>query len=168
MTPTATVSTTSIVRMAQITFVDGDYPTAADLNTYCAGEGGAWTSWTPTITQGASSNIAKTVTYAKYARYGRTIHFVFALSPTASGTSGSPVTITLPATAASASGVIGAGWLYDTSTTTRYAGAWTSTSTSVVALIHDAGGLSPWGTAPSLAIASGDSVWGQIAYEAAS
>jgi len=152
--------------VAQKTFADGDVLTASDLNTYASHEGGAWTAFTPVITQ--SGGVTCTVTYGKYARAGRLITFNFYLTVTGSGTSSNPVTVSLPVTAAATNGVNGAGWIYDESVTTRYSGVWTGSSTSVVALVHDASGANTWGNAPTTALASGDLVVGSIIYEAAS
>ena len=88
--------------MAQKTFTS-TMLTSSDVNLYLTGEGGAWTSTSPQIDQGVTTNIAKTVTYSKFARYGRTIHWVFKLTLTAGGTSGQIVTVTLPVTAAASS-----------------------------------------------------------------
>ena len=156
--------------MAQKTFVDGDVLTASDLNTYCGGEGGAWTTYTPTVAQGASTDISKTVTYSKYARYGRTIHFVYTLAMTASGSSGSIITISLPVTAASASGVVGTGNYNDAGSIT--ACTLIGSTTSVVFMVDtdpagfggDSGGSYP----QTLTVGSGDILKGSITYEAAS
>jgi hypothetical protein len=155
--------------MAQKTFVDGDVLPASDINTYLMGEGGAWTSFTPQVDQGASTNIAKTVNYSNYARYGRTIHFAFGLAMTAAGTAGSQVTITLPVTAASTSGLAGSARVFDTSTNSYYSCTIMGPSTTTIAFQFDTSGTAArWGLAPNLALASGDTIVGQITYEAAS
>lgn len=101
--------------MAQYTLADGDYPTASILNTYAMGEGGAWTSWTPTVTQPGAVTV--TNTRSRYARYGRTIHFTGYLSVTGSGTANNAIVISLPVTAADLTGLqIGTGTLLDAST----------------------------------------------------
>ena len=153
--------------MAQKTFVAGTVLTASDINTYLMGEGGAWTSYTPTVSQGVSTDIAKTVNYSKYARHGRMITWNFDVSPTASGTAGSNVTITLPVTAASTTAVSGSGRIFDTSTSTTYVTELTAASVTTVVFYHDAGATVGWGTTPNLAIASGDNIRGSITYEAA-
>lgn len=58
---------------------------------------GVWTDWTPVLTQ--LTTVAATVTYAKYARIGRTIHFYLALSVTGSGVSNNSIRISLPVAA---------------------------------------------------------------------
>jgi len=155
--------------MAQKTFADGDVLTASDINTYLMGEGGAWTSYTPQIDQGASTDIAKTVTYSKYARHGRMITWNFTLDLTAAGTAGAAVSITLPATAASTQGVVGVGWVYDAAPSTlSYVCSIIGQSTSIAYFLSDGVAGSGWGAAPNLALASGDSLRGSITYEAAS
>lgn len=154
--------------MAQKTFVDGDVLTASDLNTYLSHEGGAWTTYTPTVSQGASANIAKTTAYSSYARAGRMITWNFSLSMTASGTSGSAVTLTLPVTASSSSAVVGGGTIIDASVS-NYAGAWQGASTTTVNFLANAGGAgSSFGLSPNVAIVSGDVLKGSITYEAVS
>lgn len=155
--------------MAQLTFVDGDVLTASQINTYLMGEGGAWTSYTPQVDQGASTNIAKTVNYSKYARYGRTIHYNFTLTMTAGGTAGSNVTVSIPVTASSTTALTGVAVLFDSSTNTSYScvmGA--STAGGPLFFRHDTAGSGAWGQTPNLAIASGDTIYGSITYEAAS
>jgi hypothetical protein len=154
--------------MAQKTAWTGAGLTESDINTYLMGEGGAWTSHTPQIDQGGSTNIAKTVTYSKYARRGRMITWNFSLALTAGGTAGSAISLTLPATATATAAVCGSGRIYDSSTTTTYAGSWVGLSTTTVTLIHDASGANAWGILPNLAVASGDDFVGSITYEAAS
>lgn len=157
--------------MAQITFVDGDYPTAADLNTYCAGEGGAWTSWTPTITQ--SGSVAFTNTGSRYARYGRTIHASFYMTVTGSGTGANNIVISLPVTAAAGFCAFGVGVLFDTSATTSSTFVVVNTSTTQFSLAATA--LSVASSAPYLGswgftagLAAGDIIRGGLTYEAAS
>lgn len=59
---------------------------------------GAWTSYTPSLTQG--SDITKTVTYSKYAKLGRTVIWAFKMTMTEAGAGSSNTTLTLPVTAA--------------------------------------------------------------------
>ena len=106
--------------MAQKTAWDAAALTESDINEYLMGEGGAWTSWTPTVTQ--SGSVTVTNTRSRYARYGRTIHFSMELAVTGSGTGSNAVVFSLPATAAASSGIIGTGYIDDDSATARYAG----------------------------------------------
>ena len=150
--------------MAQKTFVDGDVLTASDINTYLSGEGGAWTSWTPTVTQ--SGSVTVTNTRSRYARYGRMIVAEFDLQATASGSAGSGVLVSLPVTAASVSSVNGVGSILDGGTG-YYVGVWQAFSTTTVQLIAHAQTGAVGGT-PSFALASGDFIRGTVTYEAAS
>lgn len=126
----------------------------------------AWTAYTPTVSQGVSTNIAKTVNYSKYARIGRLIIWSFSLSFTGTGTAGSGLRITLPVAAASTSGIGGSGIYVDIGSliyTVEYSG----TSTSQVGL-SSSGANDAFGVSPSLAPAVGDGMSGVIIYEAAS
>lgn len=114
--------------MAQKTFVAGDVLTASDVNTYLMGEGGAWTTWSPTVTQ--SGTVTHTATRAKYARYGRTIHFSALLAITGTGTGANDIVISLPVTAAASGFTIGVGEVYDASANTIYHGSLYAHSTT--------------------------------------
>ena len=57
---------------------------------------GAWNAYTPTVSQGATTDIAKTVTYAKYRQAGKTVDGQVSLVVTGSGTAGFAVQVTLP------------------------------------------------------------------------
>lgn len=152
-------------------YVDGSIDTAhyADASVTAAKLASeAWTSTTPAIDQGASTNIAKTVAYAKYARFGRLIVFSFSIQANAAGTAGSVATVALPVTAASTSGVWGAGTILDLSTGTTHPGTWQGNSTTSASLAVADSALSGWGVAPNLALANGDFLNGTIIYEAAS
>jgi hypothetical protein len=156
--------------MAQKTAWDGATLTESDINTYLMGEGGAWSTWTPTLTQ--SGAVTKTVTRAVYARYGRTIHFNAQLAVTGSGTSSNSVTISLPVTAASAGFItIGGGYIYDATASLNYHGLAYLLSTTTMALSPSAVGvgLGVLGTVSfTAALANGDSVNISGTYEAAS
>jgi hypothetical protein len=154
--------------MAQKTAWDGAALTESDINTYLMGEGGAWTSYTPTIDQGASTNIAKTVNVSSYGRWGRMIVWQFTLTLTASGSAGSGVTLTLPVTAANANGIGGSGRIYDSSAATTDLVFWGGFTTSSMVAWADASTGSSWGAAPSIALASSDILVGTVIYQAAS
>ena len=107
--------------MAQKTWVAGDVVTAADTNLYLSGEGGAWSTWTPTVTQ--SGSVTVTNTRSRFARYGRTIHFVTHLTVTGTGTASNSIAISLPVTAASANEAGGGvGYVFDSSAGIYYPG----------------------------------------------
>ena len=99
--------------MAQKLAWNGAALTESDIVTYLAGEGGAWTSWTPTVTQ--SGSVTVTNTRSRYARYGRTIHYSIYLTVTGSGSAANAVTISTPVTAAAASEFCGVGAISDAS-----------------------------------------------------
>lgn len=126
-------------------------------------------NWTPTLAQGASSNINKTVNAALYARVGSLVMFLVNLSITASGTAGSPVTFTLPVTAATgANQPIGTGLFLDLSTVTFYNAICQQSSTTAGFLVRsDATGVGGIGAAPNIAVASGDVLVAQGFYLAA-
>lgn len=57
---------------------------------------GAWTNYTPTLAQGATNNIAKTVTYARYTKIGRAVTVQVYLDITGVGTAATAITASLP------------------------------------------------------------------------
>lgn len=157
--------------MAAKTSWNGAALTESDINTYLAGEGGAWRTYTPTLTQ--SGTVAATVTRAVWARYGRTIHFQVTLAVTASGTANNQVTVSLPATAASSGfTIIGGGYLTDATGPSNYAGITYLASTTTAGLQSTSstalGLLGFTGTPFTAALASGDTVNISGTYEAAS
>jgi hypothetical protein len=85
------------------TAVAGDVLTAAfwnsnvrdNLNVF-APLAEAWTSFTPTIAQGASTNIAKTITYCHYMQVGKTIFAQSLIVMNGTGSAGSAITCTFP------------------------------------------------------------------------
>jgi hypothetical protein len=157
--------------MAQKTFVDGDVLTASDINTYLMGEGGAWTSFTPTVTQ--SGSVTVTNTRSTYARYGRTIHFSINLDVQTSGTGSNDIVIGgLPATAAAADMVVGTGRVYDASSggfgVDHFGQAYLA-STTTIRLRPAANSLGNLGSVAFTAgLANGDKISLSGTYEAAS
>ena len=130
---------------------------------------GALTDWTPTIDQGASTNIGKSSTYAKVSRVGRQIQATFRVVFNASGTAGSAIVVSLPVAAAATSNItaIGSG-VFITS------GAFYNpliaiigvTSSRMQFVIADTATNAYFGTAET--IASGEILTATIAYESAS
>jgi hypothetical protein len=118
------------------TWVAGDVLTAAQLNAelrdallgaFPLGPPDvAWTGYTPTLAQGATGNIAKTVTYARYTRVGRLIVVAGLLAVTGTGTAAAGVSVTLPVAATASAPVLlpvmGTAFIYDVSATTYYPG----------------------------------------------
>ena len=126
----------------------------------------AWTAWTPTITQ--TGNVTKTVTSATYLQIGKLVFAEFNLSVTGSGTGTVGITVSLPVTAKSKSGVrIGIGAIFDASTNTQYSGVCFQASTTAISYVGDWSGGGTWGATPAINLASGDNVTGTITYEAA-
>lgn len=126
---------------------------------------GAWTAFTPTISQ------SSTVTYSgpmRYTRIGRTIHANCALYITGSGSAGTGVTVSLPVAAQASLPVIGSSWIYDASAGVRYVCAVDLASTTSVSFLHDASGAASWGQNPSIGLANADQIRFGITYEAAS
>ncbi len=159
--------------MAQKTSWDGAKLTESDINTYLMGEGGAWTSWTPTVTQSASVTV--TVNHARYARYGRTIHAIALVTVTGAGTSSNDILMSLPVTAAAAYASfalpMGVGHVIDSSASLSYHGPVISFNTTSVRFKAASAGSSTGylgGTTMTAGLASGDNVMYEITYEAAS
>ena len=125
---------------------------------------GAWTTWTPIVTQ--SVGVTVTNTLSRYARYGRAIIATFNLVVTSSGTGSNQITVSLPVTAAAASSGGGSGVITDTGTAI-YSGYWSLNSTTTAHLLCHAE-TAPAGSDPNFALVSGDSMNGTIMYEAAS
>jgi hypothetical protein len=154
--------------MAQKTTWAGATLTEADINTYLMGEGGAWTSWTPTVVQ--SFGVAATNFRSRFARYGRTILFTTSLNITGLGTAANNVTISLPVTAASSGFPCGQGVLFDDSATLFYpAIAWlqTTTTMSLFNATSAAGGQILGASIFTAALDSGDTINISGTYEAA-
>lgn len=115
--------------MAQKTAWTGAALTESDINTYLMGEGGAWTAYTPTVTQ--SGSVTVTNFRSRYARYGRLIIFTTSLTVTGSGTGSNAITVSLPVTAATSGIPIGSAVLFDNSGTTFYPGlTWLQSTTT--------------------------------------
>ena len=148
----------------------GDVLTAADLTDTFAAKvttPGAWTSYTPTVAQGASTNIAKTVTYAKYAQVGKIVYCNITISLTAAGTTGSKVTLTLPVTSAAQSISIGYGTYSRASGAYTYIGHAYADSTTTVAIAQNAVASPAYLVGGGFAAASGDVIYFSLTYEAA-
>lgn len=143
--------------------------TQTDINTYLMHEGGAWTTWTPTLTQ--SGTVTCTVTRAVYARAGRLIHFTVSLAVTGTGTGAANVTISCPVTAAASAYVVGgAGRIFDSSASFSYQGTPYMLSTTTIGLLASSGtGVNLLGNSTfTAALASGDIVDISGFYESAS
>jgi hypothetical protein len=158
--------------LAQKTSWTGAALTQTDINTYLMGEGGAWSTWTPTVTQ--SGSVTVTVNRASYARYGRTIHATAFLTVTGAGTISNAVVIGgLPAAAAYTTGVFGFGALSDLSASRTYPfmAAFASSTSFALLGTQDVSADIQLGVASSsftAALANTDQISFTVTYEAAS
>lgn len=120
----------------------------------------AVSTWTPTLAQGASTDIDKDVRRANYWRIGPLAVFDIWIAASANGTAGSPVTISLPFAVTSAGGQL---WVNDDSDSAKtYLGAaYTFTSTTLLSLANERSAYG-WGQAPNIALASDDQVGGIV------
>lgn len=144
-------------------FATNDNVTANDLNSLA----GAWNSYTPQVDQGASTNIAKTVTYAKYLQFGKFIVGSLRLSMTGTGTAGSTITVTTPVTTYTTGLTVGTGF-YNDNGTNYYPAMAALESYSKFHLIRlDAPFNGQIGYDPNLAVANGDIIQFTFMYEAA-
>lgn len=155
--------------MAQKTSWTGAPLTETDINTYLMGEGGAWSTWTPTVQQGVGVSV--TVGHATWGRWGRLIIASFRLSVTSAGTAGQGVGVSLPVNAARTAGPVGTGGVFDSSVNLVYAGIAELNAVNNQ-LVFTAAGVgvspSPLGVAGFTAgLASGDVISGVLTYEAA-
>lgn len=130
---------------------------------------GAWTAYTPTLTQLGA--VTKTVTYAKYVRMGRSIYFAVDLSVTGTGTAANDVSVGLPVTAAATAFLLGVGQIYDTSAGLLYNGnsdIVTTTTAKIWAGGASGGPAHFGGSVFTAALAVGDLIRLSGLYEAAS
>lgn len=154
--------------MAQKTSWNGAALTETDINLYLGGEGGAWSTWSPVLTQ--SGTVTATTVHAVYGRWGRMIVGSFRLSVTGTGTASNTVTVSLPVTSARGAALVGSGSIYDVSAVLNYTGHIIASSTTLAFEPHGQGvSASALGSASfTAALASDDIVQGFFAYEAAS
>lgn len=77
---------------------------------------GAWTTWTPVVSQGATTNIAKTNDRSRYRVQGKLCEFEFRCALTGAGTASAKVTVSTPQNSR-INGLIPAGYghIFDTS-----------------------------------------------------
>jgi hypothetical protein len=146
----------------------GDGTTAWSSLNYVAARD--YSSYTPTLAQGVTNNIAKTVNYAKYIQTGKLVEGNVRVTATAAGTAGSNITLSLPVTAATSGLVIGSGSYFDTGSAEYRGGILSFTTTTISLLPADvtqATVNASLGTTPSIAVASGDVFNVSFQYEAA-
>ncbi len=145
---------------------NGDLDVDTDDNVLYVRLGDAWerviapvtATWTPTLAQGASTDINKTVNWANYWRIGRLVFFEVKVTASAAGTTNNSITLTLPVAAAGVAHMVAGSGLYSDNGTGTYRalpyidvngnlGLWRSSEATGVGLI---------GTVPNIAVASGD------------
>jgi hypothetical protein len=118
---------------------------------------------TPTIDQGATTNITKTTVYSQWQRYGNVALWTFSFIVTGTGTAGSNVTLTTPVTMTTTSTGLGGGRFWDTSATIAYHGLWLPATTTTIRLYVDTNiGNSAWGIAPNVPLGNGDTIAGSV------
>jgi hypothetical protein len=143
----------------------GTLVTADMLNTFA----GAWTDFTPTLTQ--SATVTKTVTYARYVKIGRLVVANVRLAVTGTGTAANNVVFGLPVAAASNNGrPWGTGEIFDASAVLLYHGVAISLSTTTIGIRATTGSAGTLLGAGSFtaALASGDDIGYSVMYESAS
>jgi hypothetical protein len=128
---------------------------------------GIWTNFTPVLSQGASTDISKTVAYSRWTRFGRTIIYAFRLTASGAGTAGAAIGVSVPFARAAQGYQVGPGQIYDTSISYRYGESWEFATSTVINLSGAESGGGAIGAAPSFAVATGDQMRGTIIYEAA-
>ena len=160
------------------TWVAGDTLTAAQLNAELRNAllgafplgppDGAFTAYTPTLTQ--SATVTKTVTYGRYTRVGRLVIAQCELACTGAGTAANQVLAGLPVPAqGTTQKTIGQGYIFDASAAGLYkATVEISTAVSVAFRPTSTSANDFLGTAVfTAALASGDLVSFSVMYEAA-
>lgn len=121
----------------------------------------AFTTHTPQIDQGAT-NITKTTNYSQTMRFGNQMLWQFSFAMTGAGTIANQVSLTTPVTLASTGPSLGSGRIFDSSAPNSYIGSWIPLSTTTIRFFTGTASASAWGIAPSLALASGDSLHGSV------
>ena len=147
------------------TFTAGQVLTAAELNST-----GAWTSYTPTWTQGAT--ITKTVDWARYMQLGKLVEVHIKMTASGAGTAAGLILVGLPVNASADNRLMGIGTIaiaatnsekplfsiYNSSTTVKFRSV--TDDTSQLNFLS--------GSAPnSFTIANGDIINCKLTYEAA-
>jgi hypothetical protein len=153
--------------LAQKTTWNGAPLTETDINTYLMGEGGAWTSWTPTCVQ--SFPVSLSVTRARFGRWGRKIEFYAYGSFTSNGSNGNEIIFTLPVAAAGSGYLIpSSGFIFDASVPiTHVGGVWLKSATTCGIYINGSPGPLAGAGVMTVAAVSGD-LWSIAGtYEAA-
>lgn len=144
------------------TFTTGDLITANDLNALA----GPWNSYTPTLKQGATT-VSKTVTRARYCQFGKLVWGVVRLVVTGTGSSGSPITVSLPVTAAASGTPVGTATINDYGANAYSPIAHLDSTTTVAFRRTDTLHSLYFGAEPAMALAANDEISFEFHYEAA-
>lgn len=130
---------------------------------------GAWVSYTPTWTQGAT--ISKTVNYSRYTRIGRTVFFGAFMAATSSGTVNNRINVTMPITPAFSNELmVGTFDFNDASIPFDFCGAVSLDTPTVLSFQTGSGSslrLGQPGSGFTGPIVSGDVIYFSVVYEAA-
>ena len=160
--------------------VEGLFAYLKDVDQVTMYDGSSWvqafamaagTTWTPTVAQAMVSNVTKTVTYASYQKVGRWVTGSYYLSITGAGGGGSPITVSLPFTAAIGSTLhtVGTGFVYDATAAIYYNGPLALASATTVGVFASntaAAGAGFVGAAGmTAALANGDFISGTFCIE---
>jgi hypothetical protein len=138
----------------------GQVLTAATLNTI----GAAWVDYTPTLTQGVT--VTKTISYARYCQFQKTIIVQVLLIATSAGTAAAEVAIGLPLTATGTlNRANGTGFVYDASANVIY-NMTSFLATTTTAKFYYQSGFG-FGTSPAVTLANTDQLSFTFIYEAA-
>jgi hypothetical protein len=125
---------------------------------------GAWTSYTPTLTQNIT--VSKTVTRAVYCKIGRLVHVQIQLTVTSPGSSSNSILIGLPVNAATTGIMCGTMTISSSGTSVYTHGPALVQSVSVFGMLSTVGNI--YGVNPTTALASGNVIQANLMYEAAS
>jgi hypothetical protein len=144
------------------------FTSASSAVFFSTGGGEAWTSYTPTVTQGVA--ITKTINYAKYALINKVLAVHVMMTCTSAGTGSSIVTVSTPIAATNTDspyfGCNGVATFYDASAAKPYVMGLHSSSTSFAFVDITAGG-NYFGAIPAVTIANGDVISFMAVYEVA-
>ena len=138
-----------------------------ELEDYLASLDPSWTTtFVPQVDQGATTNIAKTITKSQWRYDGSMIEYEFFVIMTGAGTAGSAVTVTLPVVVfATPNGTMGTGVIFDNSTTQRYVCTVETNAVSTVVFgVDQSGSGAGWGQIPAIALAANDQARGLVRY----
>lgn len=148
-------------------FPAGHILTSADFDTLFPGGIGAWTSFTPTLVQGAA--VGKTVAQASYMKIGRLVVANYYLSVSGAGTAGAVVQLGLPFTSGSVGFAgVGSGMIFDSSTGLFYNGHAVISTASTVQFAPNGVGNYLGAASFTAALAVNDIVSACISYQSVS